>query len=59
MLCPPSSPEDIEVDNVEEDLTATEQDSERDAYFAKLQLLTKEKSDRIIEVGTNFVFLLL
>jgi len=50
VLCPPSSPEDIEEDNMEEDLTAREQDSERDAYFAKLQLLTKEKNDRIIEV---------
>ena len=59
VLCPPSSPgEDIEEDNMEEDLTAMEQDSERDAYFTKLQLLTKEKNERIIEVGTNFCFLL-
>ena len=57
MLCPPSSPEeDIEEEDMEEDLTAMEQDSEREAYFAKLQLLTKEKNDRITEVGTNFVF---
>ena len=60
VLCPPSSPEeDIEEEDMEEDLTAMEQDSEREAYFAKLQLLTKEKSDRIIEVGINFCFLLL
>ena len=59
VLCPPSSPEHIEEDNMEEDLTAMEQDSEREAYFAKLQLLTKEKNDRMIEVGTNFCFLLL
>ena len=54
VLCPPSSPEHIEEDNMEEDLTAMEQDSEREAYFAKLQLLTKEKNDRIIEVVFNF-----
>ena len=59
VLCPPSSPEHIEEDNMEEDLTAMEQDSEREAYFAKLQLLTKEKNDRIFEVEFNFCIFLL
>ena len=59
VLCPPSSPEDIEEEDMEEDLTAMEQDSEREAYFAKLQLLTKEKNDRVIEVEFNFCSYLL
>ena len=60
VLCPPSSPgEDIEEDDMEEDLTAMEQDLEKETYFAKLQLLTKEKNDRIIEVEFNFCFSLL